>query len=87
VLGQAHDERGHQQPLDVRVLARHVERIAVVGARIRTVRRARLDCVRDQPIVDEIELGDVRGLGEGRIYGALVADGPDVAAVAGRGLV
>ena len=36
VLGQAEHERRHQQALDVRVLARHVERVAVVGAAVAT---------------------------------------------------
>ncbi len=87
VLGQAHDEGGHQQALDMRVLAGHVERVFVLGARVVADRGARLDRVRHEAIVDEVELGDVRGLGEGGIHRGLVADRPDVAGVVRRDLV
>ena len=76
VLGQPEHERGHQQPLDVRVLVRDVQRVAVVGAVVLAVRGARLDRVRHQAVVDELELGDVRGLRERRVDRRLVAERP-----------
>ena len=87
VLGQAEHEGGHQQPLDVRVLARDVERVAVVGAAVARVRRARLDRVRDQPVVDELERRDVRRAGERLVDRGLVAERPDVAGVVRRDVV
>ncbi len=87
VLGQAEHERRHQQPLDVRVLVGDVERVAVVGAAVRRDRGARLDRVRDQPVVDDVELGDVRRLGERRVDRRLVAERPRVALVARRRVV
>ena len=87
VLGQAEHERRHQQPLDVRVLVRDVERVAVVGAAVRRDRGARLDRVRDQPVVDDVELRDVRGLGERGVDRRLVAERPRVALVARRAVV
>jgi hypothetical protein len=87
VLGQAHHEGRHQQSLDVRVLAGDVERVAVIGAVVLAVRRAWLDRVRDQPVVDEFQLGDMRRLGESRVDRGLVAQRPDVAGVVGRDVV
>jgi hypothetical protein len=43
--------------------------------------------VRDQPVVDELELSDMRGLGERGIHRRLVAEGPDIAGVIGRDVV
>jgi hypothetical protein len=87
VLGQTQHERGHEQPLDVRVLAGDVERIAVVGARVGGVRGARLDGVGDKAVVDDFERGHVRGSGEGLVDRGLVAETPDVAGVVGRRVV
>ena len=84
VLGQAEHERRHQQPLDVRILARDVQRVRVVGAAVRRDRGARLDRVGDQPVVDDVELRDVRRLGERRVDRRLVAERPRVALVARR---
>jgi len=67
----------------VRVLAGDVQRVRVVGAAVRGHGRARLDRVRNQPVVDDVDLGDVRGLGERRVDGGLVAQRPRVALVAG----
>ena len=83
VLRQAEHERGHEQALDMRILVGDIERIAVVGAAVRSNRRARLDRVGDQPVVDDVELRDVRGLGEGGVHRRLVAQRPRVALVAG----
>ena len=78
---QRQHERGHQQALDVRILIRDVERVAVVLHGIARVDRARFDRVRDQAVVDDVERGDVRGLGEGGVGGGLVAVAPVVADV------
>ncbi len=87
VLGQAEHEGRHQQALDVRILVRDVERVRVVGAVVRRERRARLDRVRDEPVVDDVELRHVRGLRERGVDRGLVAERPRVALVAGRLLV
>ena len=84
VLRQSQHERRHQQALDVRVLARHVERVAVVGAGVRRDRGARLDRVGNEAVVDDVDLRDVRGLRERRVDRRLVAERPRVALVAGR---
>jgi hypothetical protein len=84
VLGQAQHEGRHQQPLDVRVLVRDVERVVVGAAAVAADGHARLDRVGDQPVVDQIELRDVRGAREGGIDRRLVAQRPLVALVVGR---
>ena len=87
VFWKAEHECRHQQALDVRILIRDVERVAVVGTLIRCDGGARLDRVRHEPIVDDVELRDVRGFCERCIHGALVADRPRVALVARRLIV
>ena len=84
VLRKPEDEGRHQQPLDVWVLARHVQGVRIVRARIGGICGARLDGVRNQPIVDQREPRDVRRLFEGRIHRAGIADRPGVAEVIGR---
>ena len=84
VLGQPQHEGRHQQPLDVRVLARDIERVPRLGARVRRVGRARLDRVRYQAVVDEIELGDVRRPVKRAVDRCLVTQRPDVAGVVRR---
>jgi hypothetical protein len=71
----------------VRILVGDVERVAVFGARVGGVRRARLDRIGHEPVVDELELGDMRRLGERRIGRRFVAERPDVAGIVGRGLM
>ncbi|MCY1357449.1 hypothetical protein D9M69_439430 [compost metagenome] len=83
---QPQHERAHQQAFDVRVLVGDVDGVAVVLARIAGVDRARLDRVGDEPVVDDVQRGHVRGLGEGGIGGGLVAVAPGVAGV-GRHVV
>ena len=80
-LRQAEHERAHQQPLDVRVLVGDVERVAVVVLGVDRVGGARLDRVRDQPVVDELELADVRRGRERRVDRFLAAVAPVVADV------
>ncbi len=87
VLGQAHDEGRHQQPLDVRVLVGHVQRVLVIGAAVAADGRARLHGVGNQAVVDQVQLGDVGSTGEHGIHGSLVADGPFVAVVVGGDVV
>ena len=80
-FGQAEHEGTHQQPLDVRVLVGHVQRVALVVPRVLRIRRARLHRVGDQPVVGELQRGDMRRLGEGRVHRVLVAVAPVVADV------
>ena len=80
---QAEHEGAHQQPLDVRVLVGDVERVARVVLVVDGVGGARLHRVRDQPVVDDVELGDVRRLGERGVDRGLVAVAPVVAGVVG----
>ena len=65
-LGDVEDEGAHQEPDHMRVLARRVERVLAGRAVKLADRGARLHRVRDEPVVDEVELDDVRRLGEGR---------------------
>ena len=67
VLGDAQHEGAHQQPLDVRVLVGHVQRVVVVGRVVAGVDRPRLDGVGHQPVVAEGELADVRRAGDGGV--------------------
>ena len=87
VLGREADEGRQHQTRDMRVLARGVERHRVGAGIVIADRRAGLHRVRDQPVVDEVELGDMRGLGEGGVGGGLVAEVPVIAGVVGRGFV
>lgn len=80
-FGQAQHECRHQQAFDVRVLVGDVERVAVVLARIAGVDGARLDRIRDQPVIDDVELRHVRGFGKCRVGGRLVAVAPGVTGV------
>jgi hypothetical protein len=82
VFGQSEHECRHQQPFDVRVLVRDVENVRIVRAIVRGDGGARLDRIRDEPVVDEIELGHVRRFRECGVDRSLVADRPRVALVA-----
>ena len=68
----------------MRVLVGHVQRVAVVVGAVAGVGRARLDRVRDQAVVAELQRRDVRGLREGGLGARLVADAPVVALVVRR---
>ena len=67
----------------MRVLVRHVKRVAVARALVMRIGRARFDRVRREPVVGDVELGDVRGLGKGGIGLGLIAERPGVALVVG----
>ena len=76
VLGHAHDERRQQQPLDVRRLARHPDRV-LVGARVVPADvAADLHRVRDQALVDDPLADDDLGVVDGGVRAGLVADAP-----------
>ncbi len=66
----------------MRVLARGPEREALRAALVLGERGARLDRVRDQPVVAQIDLGDVGGAGERLVDCRLVAELPLVDRVA-----
>ncbi len=87
VLRDAGHERGQQQPLDVRRLAGHPDRV-LVGARVVPADVAPdLHRVGDEPLVDEpLADGDL-GIGEGGIRTRLVAHVPLEHDVVGRVLV
>ncbi len=87
VLRQAQHESGHQQPLDMRVLVGDVQRIAVVGARVLRIGRARLDGVGNEAVVVDVQCGHVVRLGECRVHRRLVAQGPHIADVVRRDVV
>ena len=70
------DEGRDHQPRHMRVLARRVEREVIVARVVGADRGARLHGVGDQAVVDEVELGDMRGVREGGIGRALVAKRP-----------
>ena len=83
---QMQHEGAHQQADDMRVLAGGIERVVARTAVVFADRRARLHRVGDQAVVDQVELGDQLGFGEGGVDRGLVADLPLVAGV-GRRLV
>jgi hypothetical protein len=80
-------ERGHQQSLDVRILIRDVDRVALVVLRIARVDGARFDRVRHEALVDDIERRHVRGLRERGVGRGLVAVAPVVADVVRHAVV
>ena len=82
VLRHLQDIGAHQQPDDMRILAGGVERVFAVRAVIIADRRARLQRVRDQPVVGDVDLRNILGLGEGLVAGCPVAQFPVVAEVA-----
>ena len=84
---QRQHERRHQQTLDVRILVRDVDRVAVVGLRITRVHGARFDRVRHQALIHDIQRGHVRGLREGGVGGGFIAVAPGVAEVVRRFIV
>ncbi len=81
VLRDAENEGAHQEADHVRVLARGVERILARRQIVVADCRARLHRVRDQPVIDEVDLGDVGRAGECGVGGGLVAKLPIVAEV------
>ncbi len=87
VLGGDVVEGREHQPGDMRVLAGGVERVVILRLVVDRDGRARLHRVGAQAIVDDVELGDVRGALERLLRLRLVADLPRVAEVAGDALV
>ena len=87
VLGGHADEGGDDESRNVRVLAGVPQgEMAGAGVVFRD-RRARLDGVRHQAIVDDVELGDVLGRLERRLDRLRVAQRPLIDRVLGRDLV
>ena len=88
VLGDAQHEGPHQQPDDMRVLARGVEcRLPGPTAEI-AHGHARLHRVGDEPVVDELQRGDMRGALERRVHRrAVLLDKTPVVAQVRRQLV
>ena len=84
VLGQTQDKRRHQQANDVGVLRRGVERVVVASAVVIANGAARLNRVGDEPLVVELQRGDVRGAGQGRVRGRLIAELPVEGRVVGH---
>ena len=76
VLRRKSDERRKDEPRDMRVLACRVERDRIGSGVVFADRGARLHRIRDQPVVDKVELGHVRSPGKGRIGGGLIAHVP-----------
>ena len=87
VLGQAQHKGRHQQALDVRVLVGHVEHVLFRGAAVAANGGTRLHGVGYQAVVDQVELGDVGGVGKRGVHLTLVAQRPFVAMVIGGGVV
>ncbi len=87
VLGRETDEGRKHEAGDMRVLAGRVERDRVRARIVVADRRARLHGVRDQAVVDEIELRHVRRGREGRVGRGLVAEMPVVDGVVRRGVM
>ena len=86
-LGQATHASRHQQARAVRVLVLYGERVSVIRAVVRRNCRARLDRVRHQPVVDDIDLRDVLGFRELFVDAILIADRPRLSLVARRFLI
>ena len=87
VLGRHADEGGDHQPRHMRVLAGVPQREVIVAGVVFGQRRARLDGVGHQAVVDEVELGDVLGIGESGVGRFRIAELPLVDGVVGRVLV
>ena len=76
VLGDPGHERGQQQPLDVRRLARHPDRVLLGAGVVQADVAADLHRVRDQPLVDESLADDDLGGVDRGVRPGLVADVP-----------
>ena len=83
VLGRDLDEGGEHQAVDVRVLAREAKGVVPRRGVVVPDRRSRLHRVRDEPVVDEVEAGDVVRARERVVRRRAVADLPVIAEVAG----
>src|SRR5918995_1732870 len=81
VLGRDADEGREHEAGDVRILARGVEGVGLLARLVLADRRAWLNRVRDEAVVDEIELRHLLRLGGGGVDGGLVAEMPAMAGV------
>ena len=84
IFGRETDEGRQHEPRDMRVLARRIERDRVRAGIVVADGGARLHRVRDQAVVDEIELCHMLRRGEGRVGRRLVAEVPVVDRVVRR---
>ncbi len=82
-FGDVQHEGAHQQADDVGVLAGGVEREVTRGGVVVAEGDAGFHGVGDQPVVGQVQLHDVGGVGEDVVHDGLVADDPVVAEVAG----
>ena len=87
VLGRHADEGGDDQARNVGILRGVPERETVRAGVVFADRGTRLDRIRRQPVVDEIELGDVLGRLERRLGRLRIAEVPLIDGVARRDLV
>ena len=69
------------------VLVGNPQRVFVVGAAVGANRSARLHGIGHQPVVDQIQLGHMGGIGKCGVHLCLVTDGPFVTVVVGCGIV
>ena len=83
LLRDLEHQRAHQPAHDMRELAGRIERVVAGAGIVFGDRGARLHRVADQPVVDEAEPGDMRGLGESGLRRRLVAERPIAAQIAG----
>ncbi len=81
-LGNVQHKRAHQQPDDMRVLARREERVFAGGAVEIADRGARLHRVGHQPVVDKVEFDDPHGLCHRRLDSGGIADMPVITNIA-----
>ena len=81
-LGNPQHQHPDQDPRDVRQLGRGVERVIAGGGLVLRQGGSRLHRVGDQPVVDEIEPGDVMSPGKGGLGRHRIADRPIAAEIA-----
>ena len=81
MLGYAQHKRAHQQSLNVRVLVRDIQRIALAGAVVSCVRRARLHRIWREALIDKLQRADVMRLFERSFHARFVTMSPRVANV------
>jgi hypothetical protein len=87
VLRRHADKGGDDQPCDMRVLGGVPQREGAGAGIVIADRRARLDRIRHQPIVDDVELADVLGRLERRVDRFGVAEMPLIDRVVRRDVV
>ncbi len=84
VLGRELNECGNHQPGHVGILTGGVKRDLVAAGVVVADGGPRFDSVGDQPVVDQLQLGDVVCLFERRVRGRLVANLPVITKIARR---